>query len=250
MTGFTHTLRFLQLSLTVFVGGVFLQVLILSALVHKAEAITPIEPDPETKVPKYFVNSQLRTEKYETWSLFLICNPEWLNKENSTALFDLYNKFHAFGRVIGEKNVAIWFWKKGTSKSWNNDLSKIPNSVDVYRSSSYCTKYGLLPSEGPHILVTTQYPDDLNIGDYFAISLEGLNSDGISSLLKTLADQILITGLDQEKLDSERVWKKWGSAIQSVLAKTSNLIKKVVLKINTKWFSLEIEGGQTETVSP
>jgi hypothetical protein len=54
-----------------------------------------------------------RTQEYETWSLFLICNPDWLQRTSIEEFGALYKSIGSFGHVIGPKNlaVAVWFWK-------------------------------------------------------------------------------------------------------------------------------------------
>lgn len=51
----------------------------------------------------------------KTYSLFLICNPQWFpsrwdNKD--TQIYKLYEQFDSFGFAIGDENAAVWFWKK------------------------------------------------------------------------------------------------------------------------------------------
>jgi hypothetical protein len=112
---------------------------------------------------------------YKTWSLFLVCSPGWiLENEKSDMLnegketVDLYKQFLAFGDAIGPENVAIWFWKEFAAKP------RVQN-IDVKRSAEYCEKYGMLPSESPQILVTTHYPDDSGLGNYFVLKLNRLD---------------------------------------------------------------------------
>src|SRR5262245_29698848 len=49
---------------------------------------------------------------YKTWSLFLICNPNWVQPDKSRDLENLYWRFRAFGDAIGPDNLAVWFWTK------------------------------------------------------------------------------------------------------------------------------------------
>ena len=82
----------------------------------------------------------------------------------------LFERYRLFGEAIGSKNLAIWFWK---------EPAVVPSAelTDVSRSSDYCERYQLLPSQSPHVLVTTQHPDAEGVGDYFYVSLSGLNAD-------------------------------------------------------------------------
>jgi hypothetical protein len=49
---------------------------------------------------------------YQSWSLFLICNPQSLLAENETKLSNLYNHFNSFGDAIGERHLAVWFTRR------------------------------------------------------------------------------------------------------------------------------------------
>ena len=48
-------------------------------------------------------------DAYETWSLFLICNPAWLDKREEARVLRLYRQFRLFGEVIGRRHLAVWF---------------------------------------------------------------------------------------------------------------------------------------------
>jgi hypothetical protein len=135
--------------------------------------------------------------KIESWSLFLICNPSWLLHKNREKIIELYKQFSVFSRVIGKKHLAVWFWKRQPSL-W------VAEELDVERSIQYCTKFRLLPSQSPHILVTTTYPENEAIGDYISVKLNDADTHEITALLGKLADQIIIEGLSQKSIDSEQ----------------------------------------------
>jgi hypothetical protein len=61
--------------------------------------------------------------------------------------------------------------------------------------------------------VTTQYPDAQEVGDYFFVSLNGLDSADSADLLAKLTDQLLVTGLDQAGLDASTRWQKSLAAV-------------------------------------
>jgi hypothetical protein len=135
---------------------------------------------------------------YKTYSLFLICNPDWLDPAKSSGLSDLYLKFVAFGRSIGDDQAAVWFWKTTVGPNWE---SMMPPSaaIDVERSIRFCKAWKLKPSDGPYLVVTTTRPDEDHLAsgvpDGTAIfALGGLGSPQISSLLGKLTDSLLLTG--------------------------------------------------------
>lgn len=177
---------------------------------------------------------------FNSWSLFLVSNPAWLQSEREEMLHALYRQFRIYGAVIGPKHLAVWFSKISPPLC----PGSLATCVDLARSSQYCSKYKLLPSEGPHILVTTTYPNlDAPVGDYFVVKLNGADSADIIALITKLSDQLLVEGLDQAQLDSEQYWRKWQGAYVAVREKLGNFIKKVTVSIDTKFFKVEIVGG-------
>jgi len=111
-------------------------------------------------------------EGYASWSLFLICNPAWLLQENQAKLQDLYRQFRAFGRAIGPKHLAVWFWERSPGGA----TPALGEYVDVDRSSQYCDSLRLLPSQSPHVVVMTTYPAPAQpfTGDKVVLQLNGL----------------------------------------------------------------------------
>lgn len=89
---------------------------------------------------------------YETWSVFLICNPTWLRPDSNQDLVSLYKDFWAFGDFIGERHLAIWF-----GKTAQPDVRDLAASLDLERNARFCSKFNLKASETPHVLVTDRY---------------------------------------------------------------------------------------------
>jgi len=50
-------------------------------------------------------------EGYQTYTLFLIPDEEWLSKEKDRELNDLFVDFIRFGDRICDDNLAVWFRK-------------------------------------------------------------------------------------------------------------------------------------------
>src|SRR6267378_5806054 len=69
-----------------------------------ARAGAKVEVTPTEQIPR----------NYESWSIFLVCNPEWMLNKGDQGIADLFKAYKAFGAAIGEKNLAVWFWKKQT----------------------------------------------------------------------------------------------------------------------------------------
>jgi hypothetical protein len=141
---------------------------------------------------------------YKTYSLFLICNPAWLDPSRSSGLTDLFHQFQAFGRSIGDDQAAVWFWRTTVKKGWENTL--VPTDViDVERGTEFCKAWKLKPSDGPYLAVTTTRPDESNltkgIPDGSAVfTLGAMNPSQISSLLAKLTDSLLLSGKVENSL--------------------------------------------------
>lgn len=176
---------------------------------------------------------------FQSWSLFLVCNQTWLHAENQERLLNLYKEFSAFGRVIGRNHLAVWFWKSRPKPGM-----ALADYVDAERSSDYCAHFKLLPSEGPHILVTTTYPDlSAPVGNFFVLKLNNTTSSDVTAFLNKLSDQLLVTGLNQTTLDSEQYWRAWQRSFEGLKGSALGFMKRVTLTIDTKFFKIEIKGG-------
>jgi hypothetical protein len=132
---------------------------------------------------------------YKTYSLFLVCNPQWLDQDRSADLHNLYLRFQNFGRAIGDDHLAVWFWKS-EGRTSNGELAQ---DVDVERSVRFCQAWKLKPSEGPHVVVTSTYPkeSDRSSGSPKDIAVYALGSmvpKDISALLAKLTDDLVANG--------------------------------------------------------
>ena len=137
---------------------------------------------PTDKIPR---------DPFKTWSLFLVCNPDWVAPERSADLANLYRRFKSFGDAIGSTNLAVWFWKRQTSV---ND-PHLADNVDVARSAEFCAALGRAPSQGPYLVVTSDYPDVAAFpSDRAVFELNNLQPADLAKLLNTLTDQLLLQG--------------------------------------------------------
>jgi hypothetical protein len=133
-------------------------------------------------------SGEIPAEGYESWSLFLICSPGWLDANRSGDLASLFGRFQAFGEAIGDDHLAVWFWKEDVARG--GDASGA--NVDVRRAAKYCQKLRLAPSRGPYIVVTNEYPDLTDFPDNTVYTLGVLDSAAIGSLLDQLTDKLLL----------------------------------------------------------
>jgi hypothetical protein len=188
-----------------------------------ARAQVRIELTPTTEIPR----------SYKSWSLFLICNPAWIVENGDKGIEELFHRYKAFGESIGPNNLAIWFWKKPA-------VTPTSDNTDISRSAVYCEKYKLLPSESPHVLVTTRHPDDQDPGDRLVVSLNGLDAHDSALAITKLADQLVATGLSQSGLDNSDRWRRVLAAITTAISAASCYFNKVSFQFKTGAVSAEI----------
>ena len=177
-------------------------------------------------------------EPYKSWSLFLVTNQDWLVPANAERLVDLYWRSEAFGRVIGDDHLAVWFWKKDAPLT----SSAAADNVDVERATAYCRKLQLKPSDGPYLLFTTTYPDENAAPSAFtAIALGSKSADDVARLLKQLGDQLVIDGVVRDRTlqhaaGSDDFWSAWFDATRHALANLGSGFRFVV---RTPSFTIE-----------
>lgn len=173
--------------------------------------------------------------RYQSWSLFLVCNNSWLRSDSLDKLDALYKRFEAFGRAIGESHVAVWFAKRKASP-------RIVERLDVDRSAAYCARFGLDPRESPHVFVTTSYPSLSNPSQrYLVLRLNGLTPDSIETLLGTLSAQILGQSLDQSEVDSEIWWLKIKQSVAAVFDVIGDIATKIKVTLKIKDVEVTVE---------
>lgn len=183
---------------------------------------------------------------YESWSLFLVCNPQWALPQSQEQLWDLYAQFLAFGGVIGPSHAAVWFWTR-------EDLSDPHTALDAVRSSAFCSRLELSPTQGPYVVVTTEYPGEGRVSAYpdtfnrpenfYVFELNGLEASEITEVLSRLADQVVAQKIRETEPGSEDFWGKWQKAFEAVQGHLSDLSRRVRVSIQTSFFSVEIEPG-------
>ena len=154
------------------------------------------------------------SEYYETWSLFLVCNPSWAEPEAYERIQDLYSKFQGFGRAIGHDHLAVWFWRQ--EPRW--DTEELVEDLDIERATEFCQTYGLQPSRSPHVLVTTTFPTaDERVEEYVVLELAGAEPAKIDEFLGELADALYADNLASLDKTSEGFWFKLFEKIRGAL---------------------------------
>jgi len=171
---------------------------------------------PPTSIPDH-----LGTTKIDSYSVFLVCNFKWLAPEENADLGQLFDKIKNFGRTIGDNHLVFWFVLSDTKSASN---AKIAEIFDVERSIRFCKGWKLQPSAGPHLVVTSTYPDESRLSEGLptnsaVFSLGNMSPNLISDLLTNLTDQLVLKG--HVDLPAPSPEKK--NAVRSDLSSATNL---------------------------
>jgi hypothetical protein len=81
---------------------------------------------------------QIISGTFESYTFFLFPDRQWIQKNKSRELHELFITYKDFGDAIGPKNLAIWFNDKG-----------VP---DVNRSLDFVKMFDLSVNSGPYIV--------------------------------------------------------------------------------------------------
>lgn len=200
--------------------------------------------------------SPITNQKFNSWSLFLVTNPDWLRSNSADRVNELYDNYKAFGAAIGPDHLAVWFWK---NESISDDV--YGNEIDVGRASAIIarineglpTEKRLIPSKGPFVYVTTTYPgraiqkEDPNgfpngIEDGYILQLGCLSAQEISAALNNLTDQLVRDGVPKEIVASEQYWRAWQSSLKTVGKKIGAIIKGITLVFKTPFGEMIFSG--------
>jgi hypothetical protein len=168
---------------------------------------------------------------FKSWSLFLVCNPGWVLANGDKGFNELFRQFTAFGHAIGPDNLAVWF-------SHTEGDSATTENTDVSRMSTYCMKFGLLPSETPQVVITTNHPDDADVGAKIIANLSG-DARNSAHVLTDLTDELLKTGLNQPSLNRNDWVRGVAAAVSTVMGSVACYVNKVSISIKTGVFNAE-----------
>jgi len=205
---------------------------VLSLLIVLAAAAVQLAPKP---VPTRS-GTAIPDAPYRSWSLFLVCNPEWLTTSKGKDLQDLFERFEAFAETTGEDHAAVWFFRQDRKKA---------DDLDTARMTKYCGHFGLVPSQGPHIVVTTVHPDTWKAsapgraGDArIVVGFGGKSAKQIQVALTKLDDQVAAHRLSEVELASQQYWLSW----VDVFEKTCAWLDKVKISVDAKVVKVERTG--------
>lgn len=200
--------------------------LILATLAIVVFAMTQTPSAQPQAAVQLVTTKQAIPKNFKTYSLFLVCNPQWLDPAKNTGLLELYRQFQSFGRAIGDDHAAVWFWK---SNSYERSDAALAQIVDVERSVRFCQAWKLIPSEGPHLVITSTYPDEAHLSaglpkDSAVYKLGDMAPPDISALLAKLTDELIASGKIDNPSDTPAATKPATKLWVQLLAATQQTI--------------------------
>ena len=178
----------------------------------------------------------------------MISNPEWLLDQSNDKLNALYNQFNVFGKAIGPENLAVWFWSQPP------ETGVLQKAVDITRSVAICKALKLTPSQGPYLLVMTEYPGPCILADYpdsfpkkstnlLVIKLNGTDAASTTRLLGDLVDGLVAEDLSKLRPKTDDYWSSWRKVFGKVSAAAVGLSSKVTVAFDTGPMKTEIKLG-------
>ncbi len=194
-----------------------------------------VAPAPEVAIPVTL--EPIPLAGFKSWSLFLVCNPEWARPQREADVRALYERFQRFGEDIGANHVAVWLASQ----------RRVPTRIDSARSARFCENLKLPQNDGPYVVLTGRYPGaaltdrpdtfSQNLGNHLVLSLNNLSAADTTQLLNGIATQLVSSELANQDTQSEQYWRSLQTAFQ-----TSNdpLLKKVSVTFETAFFSTAI----------
>jgi len=178
------------------------------------------------------------SDEFETWSLFLVCHQRWLLSESNDEMGALHNQFLAFGEAIGPDHLAVWFLQDP------EPIHSESNIPDVQRNIEYCLKFNLPLSDGPYVVVTSNYPDNLDVespdSSFLIVHLNGADSVEISNLLTELNQKIRTEELATFAPDGSGFWVLLVDIFVSSRDTLLSLGEGVKVTFKTPFFSAEV----------
>lgn len=152
---------------------------------------------------------------FDSYTLLLIPEPEWLEREDSKInIKKLFQRFHAFGTSIGERNLSLWFYSTyhypdthtrinikavvtGPEITYSQLIKKEKlehydgalMSYDFGRARSYCDRYHLNYNKGPYIVYTEDHPDSISKPEII-LQLNGIATDQFIIILNKLEQSV------------------------------------------------------------
>lgn len=129
---------------------------------------------------------------YESYSLLLVPDQEWLGRVPVLEVYSLFNRFKQFGQAIGPRHLAAWFYaatmhgfgkhldvavfsaihnlvsspkeleEQVVARSGlppNRNLDGTAGGYDILRAKQLCAALDLSFNKGPYVAFFTQKPD-------------------------------------------------------------------------------------------
>lgn len=157
--------------------------------------------------------------KYESWTIFVICNSRWSGNRNS--INSLYRQFLRFGEAIGDSDVAIWPIGKNGEYSFS-------------AGARFCRQLRLNPARGPHLITTTRWPGlTARPSSYLRVSFANAPPTVTEDLLEELTSQVILQDFEASKLNSVDDWSRMKSAAGQFYRYACPIISRVSVAINT-----------------
>ncbi|MCG7961650.1 MAG: hypothetical protein N0E54_02970 [Candidatus Thiodiazotropha taylori] len=125
--------------------------------------------------------------------LALVPATDWYEDEY---IIEFRYLFARLGNAIGDARIAVWLGNPP-------DINKFElgfGAIDTERSKQYCNKLDLDYNNGPYILISKTYPDDLiKNSDYIIIKFNGIAKNRVGRVLNRLEQELRLNRVDEKR---------------------------------------------------
>jgi len=154
------------------------------------------------EIPRRHQYPDGRTVRFTTWSLFLVCDPTWLQAEVKSELIGLYNAYLSFIATVNDSDARLWTFPR--TRGWRAE------AIDPIWSRPYCESLGLDITAGPYLVITVHPPDAIRPADTkVLLAFRGRRAEDIARSLLTLEERASEEELQHTVAGSPQWWGAW-----------------------------------------
>jgi len=141
---------------------------------------------------------------FTSWSLFLICDPAWLQPESKADIVALYNAYLSLVTAADERHAPLWAFSSATP--WR------ATEINALQTKPYCDSLGVTPRQGPFLVITVHPPETISPPDAkILLAFGGQRATAIARSLMTLVDHATDGGHFDALVGSDEWWRRWES---------------------------------------
>lgn len=172
-------------------------------------------------IPRAHQHPNGKVAAFKSWSLFLTCDPAWLQSESRADLLLLYNAYLALVMAADETHAPLWAFAGATG--WRAD------EIDPVRTEPYCRALKLSSTSGPFIVITAHPPDSIHAAHpKVLLGLGSRSAKEIAASLLALEERISKHGVSASTAGSREWWALW----QKLAGRASGRVSGIAVSVH------------------